>query len=155
MPQTTAERMRAYRARKAAAAPPVTPPECEQCHHPFTRRGDARFCSDSCRAAHWRTITHRRQHHDPAGFTIPANQPDAGDLQWCTHQTDDTTFCHATATWWIATFRNGDPVYGVTWRCDDHADELTGPCDPDAACHHPGGLYGGNDCPLDAVATPD
>lgn len=112
---------------------------CGWCGQTFDpERSDARHCSDACRAAAWRAITHRAHVHHPAGWQIPAHEwtPHPDRQQRCTH-IEDGACCEQPARWRVAHCTNHTRNHpGIFYRCDEHigADELE-PCDSDAACH--------------------
>jgi hypothetical protein len=139
--------LRAYRAR--TAAPPASH-RCPQCRTTFTvERADARYCTEACRAAAWRAITHRRLEHNPDGWVRPANEYGGGARRTCLFRFDDHTFCPQLATWLALSCRNGSHhLILLDYRCDEHCEPaLRRPCHPDAACHRRGR------CPLTAVTV--
>ena len=149
MPKTKTTKNRAayLRAYRAARATPAAPVHCRCCHAEFAvERSDARYCSDSCRAAAWRPITHRHAEHSPDGWVIPANQSGAGGRQRCAHVLPDRTFCWQPATWlgMSCTNRHRHGVF-LDYRCETHVEQPWA-CDADAACHR------GARCPARAVS---
>jgi hypothetical protein len=133
---TRAAYLRAYRARTAA---PRLPHVCSQCQTAFAvERGDARYCSDACRAAAWRAITHRNLRHSPEGWVIPANEYGAGERRACAFMVNQD-FCGRLATWLGLSCTNHTRLIMLTYRCDAHCSPaMKAPCDPDAACHRTG-----------------
>lgn len=136
-----AEYQRQRRARMRAERQPYT---CAQCGTPFDpEMSNARFCSDACRAAAWREITHRASRRAETGWQYDVNESGYPGVHRCIHY-DGVTSCGQPATWLTLSVRNEQRhLAGASWWCDDHvpADRLE-PCDKDASCH------GGAECPV-------
>lgn len=129
------------------------PYTCALCGTAFApEMGNARFCSDSCRATAWRRITHRANCRVETGWPYAANQYGYPGVHVCVYS-DGGTFCGQPATWLTVDVRNEHRhLAGASWWCDNHVPaEALEPCDKDASCH------GAAECPalngLDRLAA--
>jgi hypothetical protein len=116
-----AEYLRAYRAARRAEREQRIH-LCEGCGQPFTpQRSDARFCSNACRAATWRPITHHAAQHRPDGIPFEPNEYGYPGLRTCMHEDASRKRCQQAATWQHDSLRNQERhLISHAFYCDEH-----------------------------------
>lgn len=118
---TSAERQRAYRARKRDRAARLEL-HCEHCgaELAFEHR-DKRFCSSACRSADWRMVSRVLVEHREGGWPLGPEQSGYPGVERCVFIDNAGNVCRRTAAWRATEVRNRAPGAPLRWHhCDDH-----------------------------------
>ncbi len=95
---------------------------CCWCGDPYTpARSDSRYCSAAHKARGYRSRRTALHTFSAAGFTIPANEYNAGELRTCEHH-DNGVFCPEVATVEKVSWSHHQSHLRSVFRsCDAHA----------------------------------